>query len=167
MYTGMYKKDSKNIYVKLVAVFIIAFALGALLVSGQGGEIPPAADTDSIEIVPLSMYDYGPASDIYYSLTERELADDGYDRCVIATYNVAKLEVNGMIYSIEVSDQNAMIFIVRMNESESGYTEIERFQMSGTIKSGQIQFAEDYNIAIIVFYIDNRLVIIEATFDYW
>ena len=166
MYSGMYEKDKKGIYMKLIVVAIIAFAVGALVVGGQR-TASPDADTDRIMIAPLRAYTDSAADEIYHDLTNLHFTDIGniHDRCIMATYNIADLEVNMMDYSIEISDENARIFIVKVNETGGGYTVIEQFQDYGVI-TGQTGIVGDYDIAIIIFYYGLRMVTIESTFSY-
>lgn len=166
MYTGMYEKDKKGIYMKLMVVAIISFAVGALVVGGQRAA-PPGADTDYIMIAPLRAYMDSAADDIYHDLTNLHFTDIGniHDRCAIMTYNIVDLEVNVMDYSIEISDESARIFIVRVNKTGGGYTVIEQFQDYGVI-TGQTAIVNGYDIAIIIFYYGLRMVTIESTFSY-
>lgn len=169
MYTGMYKsKGNKNMYMKLIVVAIISFTMGALVVGGQGDGTLPTTDVDNIKIVPLRAYVDAPASNIYYELTGDHFTDIGnkYDRCAMATYDVANLEVNRITCSIEISYIDAMMFIVRINETEDGYTELAQFQNNETIIQKQISIPADYDIAVIVFYYGLRMVTIESIFDY-
>ena len=169
MYTGMYKsKDNKNMYMKLIVVAIIFFTMGALVVSGQGGRTVTTTDEDSIKIVPLHAYIDAPASNIYYKLTGFTFTDVNsvYDRCAVASYNVADLEVNRITCFIEISYMDAHIFIVSMNETGSGYTTLVGFKNNETIIQKQMSIPANYDIAVIVFYYALRVVIIESVFDY-
>jgi hypothetical protein len=168
MYSGMYEKNKKGVYMKFVVVAIISFAVGALIVGGQRGEVP-SADTDSIKIgYPINAYIDSAANNIYYDLTGDYFTDinNVYDRCVIATYNIANLEVNRITCFIEISYINSTIFIVGINGSGSGYNEITRFQNNGTVTERQMQIPTTCDIAVIVFYYGLRQVIVESVFDY-
>lgn len=168
MYAGMYEKDKKSIYMKLMVVAIISFTAGALLIGGQRGEVP-GADKDSIKIIyPIHAYTDSAANNIYYDLTGDYFTDinNVYDRCVIATYNVANLEINRITCSIEISYINSTIFIVGINGSGGGYTEIACFQNNGTVTERQMPILTDCDIAVIVFYYGLRQVLIESIFDY-
>lgn len=169
MYTGMYKsKDSRNMYMKLIVVAIIFFTMGALIVGGQGGRTVITTDEDSIKIVPLHSYIDAPASNIYNELTGFHFTDvsNVYDRCAMASYNVADLEVNRITCFIEISYMDAHMFIVSTNETEGGYTILVEFKNNSTITQKQMSIPTNYDIAVIVFYYALRQVSIESIFDY-
>ena len=148
---------------KFMAVAIIFFTLGALIASGQRIEPSPSGDTDRINFTEVSLYIDAEADEIYYELTGQHFAEIGniYSRCTMAIYDTSELEVNILNFSIEISDEAAMIYLVRMNGTEEEYTVVDQFQQSGVV-GGQLQLTQGYDVGIIVFYFDMCQVIIES-----
>ncbi len=166
MYSLTGSSDNKNQMLVGIICIILGIALGVSINSGS----PSASvdDTDEIMIRPLITFTEIEADNLFFAIRGEHFEDVGniYDRCTRQVFDVGDIEVNRLSYTITISDENAMIYILRINiTNPDQFVIIDQIQQYGEVQ-GEVGITTDYDISIIVFYYGVKLVSIDGFLYY-
>ena len=162
MYGG--KSGNKNQLLTGVVCLILGVALG---VSIAGTTPIMTDDVDRIYIGPLITHTGTEADNLFFAIRGERFNDVGniYDRCTKQVFDIGDLEVNKLIYSVTISDENALIYILSNNmTSPDEFIILDQIQQFGEI-NGEIGINHLYDITIVVFYYGVKLISIAGLLE--
>ena len=141
---------------------ILGVALGVAATSGNTPNT--MTDVDEIYIRSMVTYTGEDADNLFFAIRGDNFNDVGniYDRSTKQIFDVGDIEVSKLAYTVKISDENALIYILRANMTDpEKFVILDQINNFGEI-TGEIGIGPDHDILIVVFYYGVKLVSIEG-----
>jgi len=163
MYNMYNRTDSRKQYALIVISIIIGVAIGASISSGR---VITVEDTDNVVLGAQETFTGMDADNLYYAISGDHFTDIGniYDRCTSRKFSTYTLEVNKLDYNIRItSGVNALVYVLKENATDpNDFLILDQFQITMD-KDGSISVLSNFNVIIMVFYLNIRTVTISGT----